>query len=97
MSVLTQQQHNAFVQHQLDINPFLKQHDDVLVEALASAAIKRGVTVEQALAEAARCERVRRAIGGGEWLHSGGQPVSAQQHRQLWLNYLTALRTAELG
>lgn len=86
-----------FIAHQLATNPFLRAHDDVLIDDLAYAARDRGVTVEQALQQAARCERVRLAIGSGDWMRQGGQTVSSQQHRQLWLNYLTALRCAEIG
>lgn len=93
---MSQQTYN-FIDHQLNTNPFLRAHDDVLVEDKAYAARDNGVTVEQALAQAAQCERVRLAIGSGDWMRQGGQPVTALQHRQLWLNYLTALRCAEIA
>ena len=86
-----------FINHQLATNPFLRQHDDVLIDDRAYTARDNGVTVEQALAKAVQCERVRLAIGSGDWMRQGGGAVSEQQHRQLWLNYLTALRTAEIG
>jgi len=86
-----------FIQHQLKTNPFLRDSDAALIEALATKAVRAGATILTSLDKAAQCERTRLAIGSGDWMRSGGHTVSAWEHRQLWLNYLSALRAAELA